>query len=602
MPCSPRDVRRSPSRTTFAWRIRSAFLATLALVLLAGGLASAAPRDKAALKKIDEALTTHYLNMDFDAAEGVLVGTIRACEDKCSASVVAKAWMYVGIVKGAGRNDLGAALDAFKKAIAADPNVVLDEQVATDQVKQVFAKAKGGGGGGGKPPPPDETPKPGGSGMTCTPEGGLEVETRRPIPVSCEADMDLKSVKIHFKSFGGQWTTLQMKMVGGVHQATIPCGQTQSTGKLRFYVEGLDEDNEVAASFGTKENPKVLEIASETTADPPAFPGEEPPQKCGLEEGPGGGGGGGGGDCGGWGEKCGTGGCCKSGLTCNDGTCESSRCESDGDCKNGATCDNGKCSGGGDGDGDGKAAPYKKNWIGVHFAMDLASVSSDKACAQDSRKNDNFACFLSNGSTYEGFPRDSGAGTISGGFTPSTMRVMLSFERLFGSIGLQARLGYAFNGGQQPKGGTAFFPLHAEVRGKLWVLGASQFSKKGFRPWIHVGGGMAQIDAVVENVEIADCGPGTVTANGVATPYPYNPACKAGRDYAPAGAVPTGTQAVKRKVTAQKQLGTSFIAIGGGLMFAIGPNHGPVLNLNLMLPVPSVGFVIEPSLGYEFGF
>src|ERR1044071_1819648 len=84
---------------------------------------------------------------------------------------------------------------------------------------------------------------------------------------------------------------------------------------------------------------------------------------------------------------------------------------------------------------------------------------------------------------------------------------MLSFEHLFGSVGLEARVGYSFNGGRQPKGGTAFFPLHAAARAKLWVLGASQFSKKGVRPWIHIGGGMAQIDAVVPNVDIADCGP-----------------------------------------------------------------------------------------------
>src|SRR6185295_3375898 len=137
MPSLSRDAGRPQSRPAFAWCIRSSLLAVVAIVLLAAATASAAPRDKAALKKIDEALTTHYLNMDFDAAEGVLVGTIRACEDKCSGSVIAKAWMYVGIVKGAGRNDLGAALDAFKKAVAADPNVALDEQVATDQVKQV---------------------------------------------------------------------------------------------------------------------------------------------------------------------------------------------------------------------------------------------------------------------------------------------------------------------------------------------------------------------------------------------------------------------------------------------------------------------------------
>jgi hypothetical protein len=608
MPSLSRDAGRPLSRPALAWCIRALLLAAMATVSLVATTASAAPRDKAALKKIDEALTTHYLNMDFDAAEGVLVGTIRACEDKCSGSVIAKAWMYVGIVKGAGRNDLGAALDAFKKAIAADPGVQLDDQVATEQVKATFAKAKGGGGGGGGAV---TTPTPsggGGEGFTCTPVPGTEVETRRPIPVSCEADADLKGAKLHFKAFGGQWTTLKMEPNAGVYRAMIPCSATQSTGKLRIYVEGLDNDNDVAVKLGSKDNPKVIEVVSETTAEPPAYPDEEPPARCGIGEGDGGSGG----ACGGWGGKCGPNNCCETGLACVAGTCEASQCESDSDCKNGGTCEKGKCTGGegGEGEGDGKSAPYKKNWIGLHFGLDLASISTDKACAPDSRTNDNFACFLPNGTTYAGFPRATGAGTISGGFTPSTMRVMASFERLFGSIGLQARLGFAFNGGQQPKGGTAFFPLHAEARVKWWVLGTSQFSKKGLRPWLHLGGGMAQIDAVVKDVEIADCGSNTTTTT--AQSFPFSQECMTSRTPVRSSPIPartpnpaggyTGPDALKRSVTAQKQLGTSFIAIGGGVMFAIGPNHGPVLNLNFMLPVPSVGFVIEPSLGYEIGF
>ncbi|HEX3871398.1 MAG TPA: hypothetical protein VHV77_13225, partial [Pirellulales bacterium] len=59
-------------------------------------------RDNAASKKIDEAINEHYLATDFDKAEGVLTGTINACGEKCSPGVIAKAWMYVGIVRGSG--------------------------------------------------------------------------------------------------------------------------------------------------------------------------------------------------------------------------------------------------------------------------------------------------------------------------------------------------------------------------------------------------------------------------------------------------------------------------------------------------------------------
>jgi hypothetical protein len=61
-------------------------------------------RDNAANKKIDEAINEHYLATDFDKAEGVLTGTVTACGDKCSPGVLARAWMYVGIVRGSGKN------------------------------------------------------------------------------------------------------------------------------------------------------------------------------------------------------------------------------------------------------------------------------------------------------------------------------------------------------------------------------------------------------------------------------------------------------------------------------------------------------------------
>ena len=56
------------------------------------------------------------------------------------------------------------------------------------------------------------------------------------------------------------------------------------------------------------------------------------------------------------------------------------------------------------------------------------------------------------------------------------------------------------------------------------------------------------------------------------------------------------------RAAATKQLGQAFIAFGGGVMYAVAKNHGALLNLNFVVPVPSVGFVFEPSIGYAFGF
>src|SRR6185436_7728496 len=95
------------------------------------------------------------------------------------------------------------------------------------------------------------------------------------------------------------------------------------------------------------------------------------------------------------------------------------------------------------------AGPYPKNLFGAHFGIDLATLSVDKACAPESR-DDHFACFQGD-TTYEGRPSASGPGKVNGGLLRATMRAMLSYERLFGPVGLEARAGFAFNHGVQPK-------------------------------------------------------------------------------------------------------------------------------------------------------
>ena len=163
-------------------RIRTTLLVVVSVVFLAV-TAHAAPRDNAANKKIDEAVNKHYLATNFDKAEAVLTGTIKACEDKCSGQVLGRAWMYVGIVRGSGKGNQKGAREAFASALAADPGVKLDDALATPDTKKSFEEAGGGGGGGGGdvpgiPPPEKEQPakKPPAEGapdvpgdMECTP-------------------------------------------------------------------------------------------------------------------------------------------------------------------------------------------------------------------------------------------------------------------------------------------------------------------------------------------------------------------------------------------------------------------------------------------------
>jgi len=128
------------------------------------------------------------------------------------------------------------------------------------------------------------------------------------------------------------------------------------------------------------------------------------------------------------------------------------------------------------------------------------------------------------------------------------------------------------------------------VRVAYW-LGKNVFEKKGLRPYIHLGGGVAQVDAKLP-VTIVDC-----------SRYPNNGGPQSGTDYANCANAPPNSNALgsQTELDAYKKLGQSFIAIGGGAVYALSPNSGLQLNLNLMYMLPTTGQVIEPTLGYVFG-
>jgi len=566
-------------------------------------------RDNAANKKIDEAINEHYLATDFDKAEAVLTGTINACGDKCSPGVIAKAWMYVGIVRGSGKNDQNGAKDAFQKALATDPNVKLDTQLATPETQATF----GGLGGSGAAAAPAEKPssKPAApaaedsgagdkGGLKCTPDV-REVQTRRPIPIQCVSDEEAASMELRYKPFGGDWKTVKMKKKDDAFRGEVPCDATGSAGTLKVYVRAKDAQGESVDSFGSKSKPIEFNV-SETSTEAPAYEGEEAPARCvakeecppdfpGCQNGPKRGNKD-------WGAACDNSSECKEGLLCNDGTCEQApACETNADCQTGTCVDN-KCSVSDEGGGGGGAS-YKKNWLGIHFAQDIAIVGGSDVCSVASQANNGYACYAS-GTTdqpYNGDPYP-GAG-IASGTVMATHRILLSYDRaLTRNIQLGARAGFAFGGGP-PAGksdtaaGTPFLPAHVEARLSYWI-GKGVFSKKGIRPYVHIGGGLAQVDAKVK-VRVADCS--QLQDDGSATAARY--LCSLGQppsngNYDP-GKLP------QQDLDAWRKMGQGFITAGGGAMYAFSDHLGLQLNLNLMLMVPSTGFVIQPSLGLEYG-
>jgi hypothetical protein len=564
-------------------------------------------RDAAAVRKIDEAVNQHYLATDFNKAEGILTGTVKACEDKCSPQTLARAWMYVGIVRGSGRNDVAGAKEAFQTALSLDPEVKLDSALATPETQAAFAEASGNGAAAPTPAQPAEGGKATGGGagnMTCTPEV-TEVETRRAIPVQCTSDEELTNVELRYRSFGSEaWKTAKMDKVGDSFRATIPCDANQIAGTLRLYVRGRDAGGKDVANWGSKGAPIEITTVEESKEEPPAFPDAKPPERCAAKEicppdFPG---------CDtdkgkhgdlDWGASCDNSTQCKAGLLCIDGACESApSCTTDADCQVG-TCDGGKCAVAG-GDEGASRGPFKKWWFGLHIAQDFAFVSGSDVCLNQNQSADNWACYLSSNQAdapYDSVQFDTpvgGGGTISGGTAAGTLRFLLSVERaITNNITAGARLGYAIRGGpphgkqvtynREPgtpgvneyttvvKEGSPFLPIHAELRG-TYYFGSSPLGRKGFRPYVHVGGGLAQVDARVV-VKVKDR-------------YDPSPGLNNNQD---------------GQLNAWKKMGQVFATAGGGVQFALSPRFALQANVNAMLMLGASGFVLEPSLGAAYG-
>ena len=567
-------------------------------------------RDNAASKKIDEAINEHYLATDFDKAEQVLTGTINACGDKCSPPVIAKAWMYVGIVRGSGKNDQAGAKDAFQKALAADPATKLDVQLATPETQKTFSDLSGAGAGAGAgaavaaaPAAANEDAGDKG-GLKCTPDV-RELQTLRPIPLECTSDEEVAGMEIRYKSFGSdEWKSVKMKKVGDAFRGEVPCEASSTAGTLKVYVRAKDAAGENVDSFGSKAKPIDFMASENTTATPPSYPGEAAPARCMAKE-----------ECPpdfpgcaagaargnkSWGQSCESSTECKVGLECgSEGTCETpAACETNADCESGECTDN-KCI------APESSAPrggYKKNWLGLHFAQDIAIVGGTDVCSLASRQNDGYACYDEGTENYYYGNPYPGAG-ISTGTVIATRRLLVSFDRtVTRSLTLGVRLGIAFGGGppvpdspEPPAPGAApppvkkFLPFHAELRMAYW-FGKGVFAKKGFRPYVHGGGGIAQVDAKVK-VRVADC-PESLDNNT------YN-RCIAGD---PGVANGDYNVTVSRPMDVWRKMGQGFLTAGGGVVYAFTPQIGAQLNLNLMYMLPSSGFVIQPSIGVEYGF
>jgi hypothetical protein len=541
-------VRLTRYAASFDSRV-SAVAAALATALIVSP-AAAAPKDAQAEKAITVAMDTDYLQTSFNQAEKKLRAAIDACGDSgCTPAIKAKVYIALGTVLAGGKKELEDAREAFVEALKLDNAAKPDPDLVSSEITYAFERAR-------KELKLDSGPSsPSSGGLTHTPV--TEQRVRTPLPLFVEIDAEVltltRRVTASYLTPGDtEWQTLVMKKVGergfGIN---VPCDEITKEGALKYYLTVTTDAGAILAGVGTRAEPLTTEIKATITGEPPHWPGFAPPDLCReVEEGP-------------------------------------KQCLDDRQCNEAFQCVSGECVA--------KTVklpePEKKgflNWVTLTLEPSTSFFSGEGVCSVSGQESNNFVCLREDGSRYTGVPTTDIANNVNPGFTFSSLRVALSYERvLFHNFTAGLRLGFGFLGGIHDN--VSFFPMHIEARGAFWI-GSRPFERKGVRPFVFVSGGAAQYNSVVQ-VQVLEDG----AACGADPSNIDSPCTKPSNR----------EQSIEKRLQyldAYKQAGLGFASVGGGMAYAVLDRVSFNVAVRVGLTFPVVTLVIAPEAGLSFGF
>jgi len=541
------------------------------ICVLRARVAAAAPNDAAAQKLRDQAIDQDYLATDFAAAEKKLTDALNLCKktSDCSPFIRARLHCDLGVVEFMLKK-IDLARTEFATALVEDPGVTLDTNLSNTDVQREFAAIKSGG-----PPPPGPGTSPGASapgagapsqgapgqaaqtGVTHTPPARQAVRTPLPLYVEVAEDITPAKVVLRYKPVGAKdWKSLAMRPMERGFGAEIPCNEVgDREGDLEYYIQALDANGDLVAASGRSAAPHKVAIVQKLEGEPPHFPNQTPPHACAA--------GGGGAEPSAEAEattKTTEASDCPPGFPGCHGEGPTS-CDSADDCVSGEACVDHVCQ-----RGEAEDKEFKKNWLSIAVeAEDLIMPGADNACAG----GQGYTCFQAGTSTYYGgTPALGRDDQVLGGLATSPMvRILLGYDRVVQAhVTAGVRLGYAvFGSGPQRPGGAAFMPVHAEARLAYW-FGKNVFSRKGLRPYVVLGAGLAEVDAS-QGIDVLQ----------------------------------NATTTTRTPVDAWTKTGNGFGALGLGAMFAFTRSSGLVLEARGMLLFPTFGSALAAQLAYAVG-
>jgi hypothetical protein len=208
------------------------------------------------------------------------------------------------------------------------------------------------------------------------------------------------------------------------------------------------------------------------------------------------------------------------------------------------------------------------NWISLAFQQDLLSFKDTTGVCTGAAQ---YQCFLQGKSVTDPIYRGAG-NQLKGGVGFATRRVLIGYDRVLGeNITLGAKLGFAFGG--SPKAttgnGTAFLPLHAELRASYW-FGKAPFASDGLRGYAGAAFGVGEVDAHVTVEYFAANDDGSNTG-------------------------------AKGKLDAWRKTGNTIAGLHGGLAYGFSKQHQLFLELRVlqMLGATAIGGAV--NVGYAYG-
>jgi hypothetical protein len=484
-------------------------------------------RVEAAAKEALKKAADDYLGTDYAAGASRLHRALRTCgTTKCTAPTRALLLRDLGTMQFRG-GDVGAAKKSWGEALKLQPDVTLNPDYETPDLRAAWDELKGGVGEtgvGGAQPTGD---------FTHTPAAEQKVNTPLPVYVEYPGTTTVARVVVKYRGpKATEWQRADLKRVGGGWGGVIPCGDL-GRGTMRYWIQGFDDGGDPIASSGDPKHPYTVPLRDEISGEPPHLPGKSAPKACsGAEE-----------------EEA------PPAATEEEGPKEKPSQE---------------------------GQRFARVWVGVSAVLPefLQMPAGDDLCkltASALPTNSAGAyCTLPNGTDFpsRASPAPTNdltiqgqAGHSDGGIHPGDLRVMATFDyALSASFLVGARLGYVLNaypGQAAVTTGHAFGPkIHAEARA-TYLFGDAPLAHTGFAPMVFLGTGVSEFDGHVTGVVSLDNVAGQQPVNIWVTDAPFFVALGGGVRY---------QFSLRTAFTAAARL--NAVIGGNGVLMTYGPEVG----------------------------